>query len=208
MKRSIILSILAFSLLLFSCSKEEVKQAEAKPKTEFEHFVDSFKAFQAAIERQDMKEIAEYIHFPLNDPYAEDSTIIYTQYNEENWKVEKTYPNTKEGFLAGGYELLFEALGRKARGLSTENHYDVIDYRFLNIKEFELFKEVELEKTKIVQTSYMFGEAEEKPYDFFLQYTFKIIDPTNEEYGMQNGMLFFFQKVDNKYKLAAVMLGS
>lgn len=209
MKRSIVLSTLILCLYIIACSKDSPQKSEpVKPKSEFELFVDSFKAFQAAVARGNINEIAEYINFPLIEPYAEDTTILYTQYNEVDWSVEKTYPNTKEGFLAGGYELLFYSKGRKARGLNVEGHNDVIDDKFQKIEKIVLDKEIELEKTNITLVKYKFSKSEDSENEYLLEYNFKNIDKNDPDFGLQNGMLFYFGKVDSTYKLTRIFLGS
>lgn len=208
MKRSIILYLIAFSLVtLLSCS-EKTRKEEIKPKTDFEQFKDSFKEFQSAVARGNINEIAEHISFPLGDPFAEDISILFTQYNKEDWSVEKTYPNTKEGFLSGGYELLFQAKARKARGENTDGYCDLLDDRFLNIKKIVLDKQIQLQKTDITIIEYQFLKSDDNPHEYILEFTFKNIDKNDPDFGLQNGMLFYFGKVDSNYKLTKVFLGS
>lgn len=209
MKRSIVLTTLTLLLLMCSCdSKTQETKEKKSPKTEFEQFVVFFKDFQGAVARGNIDEIAEHINFPLVDPYAEDSTILYIQYNREDWSVEKTYPNTKEGFLGGGYALLFDAKCRKAQGLNVEGHSDVIDDNFQKISKPVLDKEVELDKTEKTLIKYKFSKSEDAENEYLLEYIFKNIDKNDPDFGLQNGMLLYFGKVDSTYKLTKVFLGS
>lgn len=181
---------------IFAANTVYLYRVEIGERIDFAAFDSDFKKFINAYLQRDINALADMIQFPM---YNEFSGVY-----DENFLSDdsSTLPNTKEGFLKGGYAAI---------GINDETGFD---YTIFSDKEYNFFPKVEakslgedivLKRTKKDDVTVMYTIRLEKSehYDISLGY---LLAP----YELQmDGVAcsFYFKKVGNSYKLSSMNFG-